>query len=99
MGETLRKAQLREEIRGALTLQALWDSVRKHHREHYILDRAECCEQVEGLKYIPDVLGAKAVAKRFGQTRDIGAGDLNRAGGRSCDACDQIEERGFSRAA
>jgi hypothetical protein len=45
------------------------------------------------------VFGAKAVAKRFGQAKDIGVGDLNRASGRSRDACDQIEERGFSGAA
>src|SRR6266478_5741416 len=62
MGKTLGEAQSEEKIGSAPALQARRDGFREHHREHHILERVEGREQVEGLKHVPDMLGAKAVA-------------------------------------
>src|SRR5262245_25151923 len=91
--EARRKAQPGEEIGGTPALQALWDGVGEHHREHHILERAEGRKQVEGLEHIADMIGSKTVAARIRELEDSRVVDANGAGGRNCDAGNEIEER------
>src|SRR5215831_19512018 len=96
VSEALRKAQLRQQLGGALALQALWHGVREHHRKRHVLERAEGRKQVEGLEHIADLPGAKAVAARFGQGEDIGVADMDRAGGRSFSLPRKVSPAHFS---